>query len=148
MERPPRAPQESIFARGMWQHMLWVGLLIGGSALFTQAWALAQGLAHWQTMVFTVLTGAQLAHVMAIRSERDSLFAQGLGSNRPLLVAVVLTCALQLATIYVPFCNAVLHTAPLSAGELAFCCAMSALTFVAVEAEKFLVRRGWLYAVR
>ena len=25
MRRPPRPPQESVFAHGMWQHMLWVG---------------------------------------------------------------------------------------------------------------------------
>jgi Ca2+-transporting ATPase len=146
MQRPPRPPQESIFAHGLWQHMVWVGLLIGGASLFTQAWAIRVGSPNWQTMVFTVLTMSQLAHVMAIRSERDSLFTQGLRSNLPLLCAFAFTCALQLATIYVPFLNAVLHTAPLAPGELAFCCAMSALTFVAVEVEKLLVRRGRLYA--
>ena len=31
MRRPPRPPQESLFAHGMWQHILWVGLLIGGA---------------------------------------------------------------------------------------------------------------------
>ncbi|HEY5580969.1 MAG TPA: HAD-IC family P-type ATPase, partial [Rhodoferax sp.] len=25
MQRPPRAPQESLFAQGLWQHVLWVG---------------------------------------------------------------------------------------------------------------------------
>ena len=53
-------------------------------------------------MVFTVLTLAQLAQLLAIRSERDSLFTQGLWSNLPLLAAVLLAVALQLATIYLP----------------------------------------------
>jgi Ca2+-transporting ATPase len=145
MRRPPRPPEESIFAHGMWQHMIWVGLLIGGLSLFAQAWAIHEGLAHWQTMVFTVLTLAQLAHVMAIRSERDSLFRQGVMSNRPLLGAVVFTLAVQLAAIYTPLLNDVLNTAPLTAGELAFCVALASVVFVAVEIEKFLVRRGWLY---
>ena len=145
MRRPPRPPQESVFAHGMWQHMVWVGLLIGGVSLFAQAWALADGNAHWQTMVFTVLTLAQLAHVMAIRSERESLFRQGIASNRPLLAAVAGTVALQLAAIYVPFLNAVLDTAPLTAAELALCVALASVVFAAVEVEKFLVRRGWLY---
>ena len=145
MRRPPRPPQESVFAHGMWQHMVWVGLLIGGVSLFAQAWALADGSAHWQTMVFTVLTLSQLAHVMAIRSERESLFRQGIASNRPLLAAVVGTVALQLAAIYVPFLNAVLDTAPLTAAELALCFALASVVFAAVEVEKFLVRRGWLY---
>ena len=41
MQRPPRPPAESVFAHGLWQHCLWVGLLIGGLCLGVQAWALA-----------------------------------------------------------------------------------------------------------
>lgn len=37
MQRPPRAPRESLFAHGMWQHILGVGLLIGGLCLAVQA---------------------------------------------------------------------------------------------------------------
>jgi Ca2+-transporting ATPase len=146
MQRPPRPPQESIFAHGMWQHMLWVGVLIGALSLATQAWAMAAGSPHWQTMVFTVLTLSQLAHVLAIRSDRDSLFTQGVATNLPLVGAVVFTVGLQLAAIYAPFLNAALRTTPLSAAELAFCLALPALVFVAVEIEKLLVRRGRLYA--
>jgi len=142
MQRPPRPPQESIFAHGLWQHALFVGLLIGALCLGVQAWALGGGNGHWQTMVFTVLTLAQMAHVMAIRSERDSLFTQGLSSNLPLLAAVVLTLALQLATIYVPWLQPVFHTQALSAAELALCVALAALVFVAVEIEKAVRRRA------
>ncbi len=145
MRRPPRPPKESIFARGMWQHILWVGLLMGGVTLLTQAWALHAGSAHWQSMVFTVLTLSQLGHVLAIRSERESLFAQGILSNRPLIAALLLTFALQMAVLYVPWLNPVFKTAPLSLGELAACLALSSLVFIGVEIEKALARRGWLY---
>lgn len=145
MQRAPRPPRESIFAHGMWQHIVWVGLLMGGVALATQAWAYHGGSAHWRTMAFTTLTLAQMAHVLAVRSERDSLFQQGVWSNTPLLGAVVLTFFLQLSTIYVPFLNGVFKTAPLSAAELLICLALSTVVFVAVEIEKWLVRRSWLY---
>jgi Ca2+-transporting ATPase len=145
MRRPPRPPAESIFAHGMWQHILWVGLLMGAVSLATQAWALHVGNSHWQTMVFTVLTLSQLGHVLAIRSERDALWTQGLGSNRPLLLAVLFTFGLQLATIYVPWLNPIFKTEPLTATELALCLALSSVVFVGVEFEKWLVRRGWLY---
>jgi Ca2+-transporting ATPase len=144
MRRPPRPPAESIFAHGMWQHIVWVGLLIGACCLLSQGIALHMGW-HWQTVVFTVLTFSQLGHALAIRSERDSLFAQGLRSNLSLLGAVLFTVALQLATIYVPVLNGVFKTDPLSLLELLFCLAMSAVVFVAVEIEKWLVRRGRLY---
>ncbi|ABA58590.1 Cation transporting ATPase, E1-E2 type [Nitrosococcus oceani ATCC 19707] len=145
MRRPPRPPNESIFAHGMWQHMLWVGLLIGGLSLLAQAWAYHSGTAHWQTMVFTVLTFCQLAHVLAIRSEKESLFTQGLLSNPWLLGAVAITVALQLAVIYLPFLNPIFRTAPLSMGELALCFVLPVVVFVAVEVEKWLVRKGWIY---
>lgn len=141
MQRPPRPPGESVFARGLWQHALWVGLLIASLCLGVQAWALASGHPHWQTMVFTVLTLAQLAQVMAIRSETESIFSQGLWSNRPLFVTVLITCALQLATLYVPWLRPIFKTEALSAGELALCMACAASVFVAVELEKAWRRR-------
>jgi Ca2+-transporting ATPase len=125
--------------------MVWVGVLMGAACLITQAWATHTGNPHWQTMVFTVLTLSQLGHALAIRSERESIFTQGLLSNRPLLGAVLFTFALQLATIYVPWLNPIFKTQPLTWDELAICLEMSSVVFVAVEIEKALVRRGWLY---
>ncbi|WP_420474926.1 cation-translocating P-type ATPase [Noviherbaspirillum sp. ST9] len=145
MQRPPRAPTESIFAHGMWQHILAIGLAMAAVSLFAQAWAIRTGSAHWQTMVFTVLTLSQMGHVLAIRSERESLFSQGLSTNLPLLGAVLLTFLLQMATVYVPFLNPVFNTVPLTVDELVFCLALSSVVFFAVEVEKMLVRRGWLY---
>jgi Ca2+-transporting ATPase len=141
MQRPPRPPNESIFAQGMWQHILWVGFLIGALCIFTQAWSLHRGNGHWQTMVFTVLTLSQMAHVLAIRSERESLFTLGILSNRPLLGAVALTCGLQLALIYAPPLNRLFRTQPLSLADLAFCLGVSATVFMAVELEKAWKRR-------
>lgn len=155
MSRPPRPLQESIFAHGMWQHMIWVGLLMGGVSLLTLAWALYGGTAnigfghvdsdHWQTMVFTVLTLSQLGHVLAIRNDKDSLFTAGILSNPMLLFAVLFTFMLQMATIYVPALNTIFKTTPLSGSELAICLALSSVVFFAVEVEKWLIRRNWIY---
>ena len=141
MQRPPRPPRESVFAHGLWQHALLVGLLIGALCLGVQAWALAgdgrdAANTHWQTMVFTVLTLSQMAHILAIRSDRESLFSLGLASNLPLLAAVALTLVLQLATIYVPWLQPIFRTQPLSPGELALCFGLAVIVFVAVEIEK------------
>ena len=145
MQRAPRPLRESIFAHGMWQHMIWVGLLMGGVCLLTQAWAIHSGTAHWQTMVFTVLALSQMGHVLAIRSERESFFRQGIASNLPLLGAVGLTFLLQLGTIYIPILNPIFNTAPLTVAELLFCLLLSTVVFSAVEVEKWMRRRGWIY---
>ncbi len=148
MRRPPRPPAETMFARGMWQHVLWVGALMSGLVLGLQAWSIDAGIAHWQTMVFTALTFAQLAHVLVIRSDSESLYVIGLFSNRPLLVTVALTVVLQLALVYLPVLNGIFNTAPLSALELVLCAACGVVVMVAVEIEKWCVRRGWLYVQR
>ncbi|MDD2659232.1 MAG: cation-translocating P-type ATPase [Methylococcales bacterium] len=145
MERPPRPPQQSIFALGMWQHILWIGLLMGGVSLFSQGWAYFTGSAHWQSMVFTVLALSQMGHVLAIRSERESLFSQGLFSNRPLLGSVLLTFVLQMAVLYVPVLQPIFKTQALSGNELLFCLALSSVVFFVVEIEKWMRRRGWIY---
>ncbi|MHB8880556.1 MAG: cation-translocating P-type ATPase [Thermodesulfovibrionales bacterium] len=141
MERPPRHPKESIFAHGLALHIVWVGLLMGFVSLFTQAWSIKTGHAHWQTMVFTVLCLSQMGHVLAIRSETESLFSQGLFSNKPLLGAFALTFALQMATIYVPGLNPIFKTEPLTLAELGLTLVLSSVVFIAVEIEKLVKRR-------
>lgn len=141
MRRPPRDPKESIFAAGLGAHIVWVGLLMGSVSILTQAMFLEDLPERWQTMVFTVLCLSQMGHVLAIRSETDSLFRQGLLSNAPLLGAVVLTFALQMATIYVPLLNPIFKTQPLTATELGISILLSSVVFVAVEIEKAAKRR-------
>ena len=123
MCRAPRPPEESIFAHGMWQHIVWVGLFVGGISIASQAWAVSRSVEYWQTVVFTVLTVSQLFHSLAVRSETASLFTIGLFSNLPMLGAVVLTVLLQMAVIYVPALNPVFHTQPLPMFDLVVCLA-------------------------
>jgi Ca2+-transporting ATPase len=147
MRRPPRPPGESIFHGGMWQHMIWVGALMAGLALSSLAWDVGVEASSWQTLVFTILVFAQLLHVMAIRSERESLFTIGIFSNAPLAWVVIGSILLQLAIIYTPIGNELLNTRPLSAGELGLAFGAALIVFAGVEIEKALVRRGLLYGL-
>lgn len=142
MRLPPRPKQEGLFAGGMLWQVVWMGLLMAAATLTAQAFALQSGRDHWRTMAFTVLTLAQMWQVLAIRSDQVSLLRQGLFSNLPLLGAVLLTFTLQLALIYVPPLSAIFHTAPLTGGELAACIALSSIVFFAIEATKWVARRG------
>ena len=145
MSRPPRAPGEHLFADGMWQHIVWFGLFVGGISVASQAWALWRGVEYWQTIVFTVLTLSQLFHSLAVRSERDSLVTIGVFTNLPMLGAIALAAALQLMIIYLPPLNVIFHTHPLPAFDLAVCVGLSMLSLVAVEFEKWLIRCGIIY---
>ncbi len=113
---------------------------MGAVSIFTQAWSIAKGIRHWQTMVFTVLCLSQIGNVLALRSERESIFSLGFLSNRPLIGAALLTVALLMATIYVPFLNPIFKTQPLSLLEPLIALALSSVVFIAVEIEKTVKR--------
>jgi len=138
MNQPPRKSDESLFARGIAFHIIWVGVLMASIALSVQAWAIHENNNHWQTLVFATLSLTQLAHVLAIRSERTFLFKQGLLTNLPLLATVIFTFLLQVLVIHLPFANNILKTKPLSINEWLICIGLAVLVFHAIEFEKWI----------
>lgn len=136
MKRPPRHKNESLFSHGTGTHIIWVGILMAAITLGIQGWAIADDNPNWQTMVFTVLSLAQLGHVFAIRSEKEYIFSIGFFSNRFLLIAVIFTFLLQLCVIYMPLANKFLKTRPLPLNDLLLCLSGAFLIFFAVELEK------------
>lgn len=140
MNRPPRPPQQSVFADGRGLHMLWVGMLMAGIALCLQAWSIRNEL-HWQTMVFNFLCLAQFAHVLAIRSGKDSFFQVGLFSNKLMIIGIMISLALQVIITFVPFFQPIFETEALTLSEFIIVAACASLIFFAVEIEKFIARR-------
>jgi Ca2+-transporting ATPase len=138
MSRPPHKPDESIFARGLGWHILWVGLVMGVVTIVTGYLYWISNNPKWQTMIFTTVTFTQMAHVLAIRSEQDPLFYVGLISNKLLLGAVILTSMIQLAIIYTPFLSNIFQTQPLSMIDIAISIGLSAMIFHLVEFEKLI----------
>ncbi len=143
MRRPPRSPRESVFADGRGFNMIWVGILMAGIALGAQSFAIKIGL-HWQTIVFNVLCISQMANLLAIRSQNQSLFKLGLFTNKPLSGAVLLTLMLQFAVTYTPALHPVFKTQSLTFYEFLGVGVASSLVFFAVEIEKAFSRRRML----
>jgi Ca2+-transporting ATPase len=141
MNRPPRSPNESIFAQGMWQHMLWMGLLLGVLSLLTAAWTDPNELTHWRTMVFTTLVLAQLLQALALRSERNTLLSIGIFSNPYMIGTIGATLLVQLAAIYVPAFNTLLHTQPLPLADLAVCLGLGFTVLPVIEIHKYIAAR-------
>lgn len=82
--------------------------------------------------MFSALRFCQMGYVLAIRSEHAYLFRQGIFSNRPLIVAVLLTFALQLKQIYAPVFHDIFSTQSLSLSGLLICLAVSSAVYHAV----------------
>lgn len=151
MRRPPYPPKEHIFGRGMGWDIAWIGLLMGIVSLAMGYWSWAFGSssdANWfhgdehltlvRTIIFTVLTLAQMGNALATRSSRDTLFKIGVFSNKALIGSVALTFGLQMAVVYWPPLQSIFKTTALTTGEMILCIALSTIVFWAVEAQKLL----------
>jgi Ca2+-transporting ATPase len=141
MSRNPHASNESVFSRGVGRHVMWVGPFMAAISLGVGFSYWHSGHSSWQTMIFSTLTLSQMAHVLAIRTERVSLFTAGLRSNTPLLGAVLLTALLQLIIVEFPILRSSFRTLGLSWHDWALSIFLSSLIFWAVELEKFVIRR-------
>jgi P-type Ca2+ transporter type 2C len=142
MQRPPYPPKESIFARALGSHVVWVGILMATLTLGVGYGYWQANDDRWRTMVFTTLAFSQMAHMIAIRSNTDSVFTIGLLSNRWLAAAVAGTVLLQLVVVYVPVFNRLFDTVRLSSVDLGLATLLASAVFAAVEIEKLLRRRA------
>ena len=141
MRRPPFPPNENIFARGVGRDILLIGVIMGLISLGVGFLYWRAGSPLWQTMIFTTLTLSEMGYVMAIRSNRDSLFTIGPFSNPALVWAVIFTTLLQISVVYIPFFQDLLGTMALPLRDLLLCLALSTSLFFVVEVEKFILRR-------
>jgi Ca2+-transporting ATPase len=138
MDRPPRPPQEGVLARGLWQYILRIGVLIAGVTLLVQSLSLRALSPNWQTMAFATLAFTQLAHALAMRRHDALTFGRAAADNPWLIGAVVLMVVLQLAIIYIPAAQPVFHTRALTARELSMVAAASLSIILWVDAEKLV----------
>ena len=119
MNRQPRAPEESIFARGLASKIGIRGTMIGLGTLFVFVAGLFMGLnlIGARTMAFTTLVFSQLFHVFDCRSEERGIFEMGLFTNPYLVGAVLISTIMQLSVIYLPPLQAIFKTVPLQSWQ-------------------------------
>ena len=143
MKQPPRDPNSSILGDGLWQHAVWVGLLMTVITLAVQSWSYNGGASEetWRTLVFTVLAFMQLSHALVVRSERESIFKLGFTTNRPLFIVLIISALVQLSLVYVPVLQPIFETTALTVNELLVVVLVTPIPFIAVEIEKWVRRR-------
>jgi Ca2+-transporting ATPase len=116
MDRPPRLPGESVFARGLARRIVVRGTMIGLSTLlvFTAGLFLGADLLAARTMAFTTLVFAQLFHVFDCKSEVRGIFEANLLGNPYLIAAVAISVLMQLSVIYLAPLQAIFKTVQLA----------------------------------
>ncbi|MEA4882901.1 MAG: cation-translocating P-type ATPase [Clostridia bacterium] len=117
MSRPPRRPDEGVFAGGLGLRIMVQGTFIGICTiccyLLAGMW-LGHDLETARTMAFSTLVMSQLIYVFHCRSERRALSEIGLGTNRFLLAAAAISVVLQAAGIHTGAGRAFLGTCQLT----------------------------------
>ena len=137
MERPPRNQREPIISRSMAWNIAVYGLLMASAALgagylWGRVWPM-----HWNTAVFTTLTLAQILFALGLEDQR-ALSISAILANRSLVAAVLVTSAVQLATILFQPLQTVLRTQTLSVQEIAVCVLISLLPLAVLQCRKWL----------
>ena len=150
MDRPPRKPDEPVItgARG-WLIGL-QGFLIAAGSLGAFLFVLLyekEGIELARTSALATLACSQLFHAFNCRSMRESLFKLKIFTNPQLVGATLLSFALQLAVIYVPFLQPIFKTRALSPLDLGVMIAFSSLPLWVMEIVKALNRRFKFYTL-
>ena len=146
MYRPPFNPQESIFARGLGNYIVRIGLVLAIVVIFMMLIVFPYRAQFgtnpdaWKTMVFTTLCLSQMGHALAVRSQTQLTMEMNLFSNPYVLLSVITTTLLQLALVYIEPLRVFFGTYWLSPLQLVICFGFSALVFIWIEGEKLLLR--------
>jgi Ca2+-transporting ATPase len=137
MDRPPRNPQESIFARGRGASIVEMGLVMSILVLIG-FYFFGQGDVHARTLAFSSLVFVQLAHAFNTRSEKRSIFRVGVFTNMWLVGAVIISISLQIAVVYLPVLQPIFGTSPLHVEDWLVILGLSGVVVAAGELKKTL----------
>ncbi|MDH5740113.1 MAG: cation-translocating P-type ATPase [Nitrospira sp.] len=140
MKRRPRRPEARLLERDRLVAIGLEGLMLSAIALGAFSYSLYglhQDIEQARTVAFTVLVINQLVHAFNCRSDRWSLFHVGLGTNRPLLLAFMLSLGIQVAVLTVPAVAPIFKVVPLPLEDWVLMGATGILPFAIMEAVKW-----------
>jgi Ca2+-transporting ATPase len=149
MREAPRPPSSGLLGTREYLGIVFVGLWMGGAALFAYAWRWEPGTMGYfgpsggsagRAVAFSLLALSPLFHAANCRSAAGSVFTLRPLVSRPLVGAVALSAGVHLV-VFVPALQPVFRTFTMSLEEWVFLLVLSASIVPAVEVWKVFVRR-------
>ena len=149
MRRPPRRPDEGIFAGGMAFDMVIQGLVIAMLTVFSYfmahrmiagSWAITQS-PEGMTMAFLTLSMTECFHAFNMRSRRGSLLAEKT-HNGWLWLTLAFSMVMTAAVVFVPFLRNAFSFAAISLREYLVAVGIALCIVPIVELEKLAERRA------
>jgi Ca2+-transporting ATPase len=142
MEQSPRPPNEPIINRDMRIGIAVQTVAITAAVLVAFRVGLASGSeTHARTMAFATLSISELLRAYTSRSERYSILAIGVFTNKWMQWAVMTSLLILLAIIYIPFLDPVFKTTWLTLEDWAIILPLILLPSIAAEVNKWFLRR-------
>jgi len=142
LTEPPRKPSEPIFERGIIEHVLVNGTVMGLLAFTTFFYLIKMETdlqnARNMTLMLMVLFGN--IHVLSSRSEKKSLFSLPLFSNPFLILAVPIAQLIHIGAMYTPVLNNVLQIQPITAVQWVGLSFVAFTLLFAEEIHKYFLR--------
>ena len=109
MNRKPNSAGSDIFTKGMIWRIAYQGIMRGALTLIAYMIGLSTTnvdestrIQDAQTMAFVVLAFSELTHVFNIRNNKESIFKTGIGGNKYLLFATLISAMLMLVILFIP----------------------------------------------
>jgi len=143
MKRPPRPKEEKVLTRRMGGLIFLQGAFIAFCSLL--AFVLVyfvedEGIERARTASFIVLACSQLFHSFNCRSTHESIFSLGFLTNTKLVYATLISFALQMAVVYIPFLQTIFKTQPLGWFDWIMVLVISSFPLLAMELVKLINR--------
>jgi magnesium-transporting ATPase (P-type) len=160
MNRPPRSQRDRLIDWAVARRFIFLGVLNTAAAL--SCYFFVYICAGWRpglemaasgpiyeratTMFLAGIVASQIGIGLAIRTDRESILAVGLLSNRLLLWGILSEVFILIALSYVPFLQVIFGTAPLRGTDWLFLLIFPPVLLLAEEARKAWGRwraKGW-----
>lgn len=143
MRRPPRRPSEPLITRVLAARIAYVSFLMIAVTFAVFEWELARGSAieTARTAAVNMLVIGELVYLFNVRHFTAHAFTRDIFTGNPVALWVsVLLVGFQLLFTYAPPMQQVFHSAPLDIVSWLVILALGLGKFLAVEAEKALLR--------
>ncbi len=153
MDKNPRHPKQKMLSRNFIFHFLYIGFVIGVITLIAYMWDLARLHVTFEdmgnsaehikasTLAFVLMVTIELAHALNSRSNSVSVFKMNIFSNIRLIWGILLSFALAVIIVEVPFFEKYFHTTHLDSAEWTVVGFATVIVILAEEIRKFIKHR-------
>lgn len=123
MNLPPRKAAESVFSHGLSGKIIFRGILIGFTTLFSFSviFNMTGSLVYARSGALFTLIFAQLIHVFECKSETKNLWHINYFNNKKLLLAAAVSLVTMASVLYFPPLSSIFSTAPLTLSQIGTC---------------------------